>query len=654
MSIAPLGASASRSQPPQPILTRFAGMLLAAAAITGALLSSPPASADTLAVPQVDISSTEGLTVPLMLQTSARVASLRCRLVLDARYGVWATKPYPAAVTPKAAGYTLTAAPDKTDPRSLLLALEAPKPEPGKAGLPPLTGFAMLLAAYGKAADTPKPGRYTLQLLDVVAADAQGAPVELTPVSPGFVVKREYIDYGNVNDDYDVDIKDVVLMLKAIIGQEELSEDAKKAADVAPPHGDGTVGDGRVNVQDVLSVLKKVAGLAPRPWPEGLPFGSATIGAEGGTVSLPDGSATLQVPPGALAQPADIQIRGAGVQAPLGVLALELLPSGLRFQKPATLTFKVDPQLHPDPAQALRMSTTGLDGQPEPLKIDAQPGSGWASTQVEHFTVFRVDDYFAIYPRYSQVLEGSDRAFTVYWASATGPTTNVTKKAALEMWATPAGSFMGSLFTAPSAAPSQEVVIHARYHYTLPGSTVIGVVEGQALVNVVPRHWQGEDHSGGGADVGIYSNDYTTDYKLNFVLGDGFRVQGTVDETGHTFRMSGDGWISDIKPTGDGVATSGTLTGYYMPGEGLDGQFEFRYEGVTVRFPDYLQITYNPITHEVIDQTTQTSKSTTVYGPITPPATTGRGRSMQTQWMGFMSMMFGSYATSYGNLHAGQ
>lgn len=75
--------------------------------------------------------------------------------------------------------------------------------------------------------------------------------------------------YGDPNWDETVDINDVVLVLKFIVGLATLSPAQKAAVDLAPSPGVGgrPVGDGSIDISDVLSMLRKIAGLQPPTWP---------------------------------------------------------------------------------------------------------------------------------------------------------------------------------------------------------------------------------------------------------------------------------------------------------------------------------------------------------------------------------------------------
>jgi len=61
------------------------------------------------------------------------------------------------------------------------------------------------------------------------------------------------ITYGDINNDGEIDVRDVVLVMQYIIGLRDLTEDQLKAADVN--------GDGEVNVQDATMLMQYVLGL---------------------------------------------------------------------------------------------------------------------------------------------------------------------------------------------------------------------------------------------------------------------------------------------------------------------------------------------------------------------------------------------------------
>jgi hypothetical protein len=77
---------------------------------------------------------------------------------------------------------------------------------------------------------------------------------------------------------------------------------------------------------------------------KGTPIGSATtatIGANGGTLTTPDGTLTLTIPAGALSTNVTISAQPISNTAPGGSgVAYRLAPEGQKFEKPISLTFK--------------------------------------------------------------------------------------------------------------------------------------------------------------------------------------------------------------------------------------------------------------------------------------------------------------------------
>jgi hypothetical protein len=90
---------------------------------------------------------------------------------------------------------------------------------------------------------------------------------------------------------------------------------------------------------------------------------SATIGVEGGELSLGDGSVTLEVPPGALTEPVTLTIAPIASLPDVDELAaVELGPSGTQFLAPVRVVFRDQPDaawgaLFGDPAQSDGPST---------------------------------------------------------------------------------------------------------------------------------------------------------------------------------------------------------------------------------------------------------------------------------------------------------
>jgi len=70
---------------------------------------------------------------------------------------------------------------------------------------------------------------------------------------------------------------------------------------------------------------------------------TTSIGANGGTISTPDGRLTVNVPPGAVTDSTQFSIQVITNNAPHGVGdAYRLSAGGVTFQKPVAITFKTD------------------------------------------------------------------------------------------------------------------------------------------------------------------------------------------------------------------------------------------------------------------------------------------------------------------------
>ena len=73
--------------------------------------------------------------------------------------------------------------------------------------------------------------------------------------------------YGDMNEDGSLDVMDVGLALRAALGLRVFPAEVMRAADVAPRRTEYTFGDGRVDVSDVLRLLRYILGLESGPWP---------------------------------------------------------------------------------------------------------------------------------------------------------------------------------------------------------------------------------------------------------------------------------------------------------------------------------------------------------------------------------------------------
>ncbi len=92
---------------------------------------------------------------------------------------------------------------------------------------------------------------------------------------------------------------------------------------------------------------------------------SALVGPAGGTLASPDGTVTIEVPAGALAEPTMLTMQPITNTAPLGVsgAAVRLGPSGQRFAVPATLKLRLTAdQLAGSDVEALWVLTQTKEG----------------------------------------------------------------------------------------------------------------------------------------------------------------------------------------------------------------------------------------------------------------------------------------------------
>jgi hypothetical protein len=145
--------------------------------------------------------------------------------------------------------------------------------------------------------------------------------------------------------------------------------------------------------------------------PDGAAIVSKTIGANGGVITNEDGRVSVKIPPGALEEDATISIEPITSTLPYtaGPGAFRLLPEGLHFKKPVTITFSYNDSI-------VRGSS------PEVLHIAYQDGSGvWkairalqhdklnkrVSVQSTHFSDW------AVFAQYQLLIDGSSSPNTI-------------------------------------------------------------------------------------------------------------------------------------------------------------------------------------------------------------------------------------------------
>lgn len=128
---------------------------------------------------------------------------------------------------------------------------------------------------------------------------------------------------GDVNGDGQVSVADAVLTLHAIVGSVALTPDQMAAADVAPYPGTGgrLIGNGKIEVQDVIRLLQYVLGLVDRAH-----FGPPDTS---GPTLRADGTAASQALSGDKQMPATVEIPvyAADLDAMVGRVALSVIPA---------------------------------------------------------------------------------------------------------------------------------------------------------------------------------------------------------------------------------------------------------------------------------------------------------------------------------------
>lgn len=139
-----------------------------------------------------------------------------------------------------------------------------------------------------------------------------------------------------------------------------------------------------------------------------VPAGPQVIGPEGGTVKSDDGLATLTIPEGALEEPTEIQLRPvepednpALARDATQLAGYELLPDGLTFEEPATLSVRLSELVTVEGEDAIvpvvlatTFSERTLEVLTDPgLSIDLDSGEGTADVSLSHFSHFAFEAF---------------------------------------------------------------------------------------------------------------------------------------------------------------------------------------------------------------------------------------------------------------------
>ena len=169
--------------------------------------------------------------------------------------------------------------------------------------------------------------------------------------------------------------------------------------------------------------------VAPVPTPVGTPTGavaSATIGSAGGSLASHDGALTLTVPAGAVSAGTEITIQPITNHAWGGIgTAYRLLPDGLTFSQPVSLSFRADPTKLGTSAEFLHVATQEADGNWYTLKTSSfNLTTGTFTAQTTHFTDFTLVAGLQLVPGNAFVKRGEAVTLQViYCATGSGPGT---------------------------------------------------------------------------------------------------------------------------------------------------------------------------------------------------------------------------------------
>ncbi len=151
--------------------------------------------------------------------------------------------------------------------------------------------------------------------------------------------------------------------------------------------------------------------------PPSTPTGGAGIGPNGGTVTSADGKVTLVIPVGALSSTQNIAIISStdSNTCPQKVGTLySLMPNGLQFSKPATLTLPYDTTMIGASAELVGVAYLDIDGSWYGVtggSVDTVHRT--VTVPISHFSNWSANLSFEITPASSVVLTGTSLGFEV-------------------------------------------------------------------------------------------------------------------------------------------------------------------------------------------------------------------------------------------------
>ncbi len=102
--------------------------------------------------------------------------------------------------------------------------------------------------------------------------------------------------FGDLNRNNRVDVGDAVQIITYVLGFAAPTPEAVSRGDVAPLQRDGSFGNGRLEIEDVVRVLRRSVGLEPEPWPHRRVIVTFRASASGTQVASAVGAVRPSVP----------------------------------------------------------------------------------------------------------------------------------------------------------------------------------------------------------------------------------------------------------------------------------------------------------------------------------------------------------------------
>lgn len=225
----------------------------------------------------------------------------------------------------------------------------------------------------------------------------------------------------------------------------------------------------------------------PTPTPVGNVYGqatTATIGAQGGVVTTPDGKVQVTIPAGALSANTTISLQPVENMSPGGIgLNYRLLPHGSQFAKPVTIRFSyakyTDSVSVPDALAIAFQDEDGMWKIPQGSTVDKV--SKTVTVQTSHFSDWGLMKYLSLEPvwwalmtgerltlRVVKYVEVDDKLGVVYKGTTEGPVAVMGKATPLDEsmigeWKRAGGGNLTpngntALYVAPAELPAQNPV----------------------------------------------------------------------------------------------------------------------------------------------------------------------------------------------------